>query len=42
MFTDRSKVFALDTSEEMLAKVEKRAFVVEDSNVVTINTLESN
>lgn len=40
MLTDRNKVFALDTSEEMLTEVEKRALVAGVSNVVTINTEE--
>lgn len=40
ILTDRNKVFALDTSEEMLAKVGKRALVAGVSNVVTINTEE--
>jgi ubiquinone/menaquinone biosynthesis C-methylase UbiE len=38
----RNKVFALDTSEEMLAEVEKRAAVANLSNVVTIKTEEYN
>lgn len=37
MLADRNKVFALDTSEEMLTEVEKRALVAGVSNVVTIN-----
>lgn len=40
MLTDRNKVFALDTSEEMLAEVEKRALVGGVTNVITINTEE--
>lgn len=40
MLSDRNKVFALDTSEEMLTEVEKRALVAGVTNVVTINTEE--
>ncbi len=40
MLADRNKVFALDTSEEMLAEVDKRALVAGVTNVVTINTEE--
>jgi ubiquinone/menaquinone biosynthesis C-methylase UbiE len=40
MLTNRNKVFALDTSDEMLAEVEKRALIAGVSNVVAINTEE--
>jgi hypothetical protein len=38
--SDRNKVFALDTSEEMLAEVDKRPLAAGIANIVTINTEE--
>ena len=42
MINSHNKVYALDTSEEMLTEVEKRASVADISNIVTIKTSEYN
>ena len=42
MINSHNKVYALDTSEEMLTEVEKRASVADVSNIVTIKTSEYN
>ncbi len=42
IMNENNKVFALDTSEEMLAEVEKRARGANLSNIVTIKTDEYN
>jgi ubiquinone/menaquinone biosynthesis C-methylase UbiE len=40
MINSENKVYALDTSEEMLAEVEKRASFANVTNIVTIKTSE--
>ena len=40
ILSERNKVFALDTSDEMLSEVEKRAVIASVSNIVTIKTGE--